>query len=141
MLASAISTLFTVVGWASAYQANSGPRDGPFWERRVNTQDVGRPVGGVPFRSPDLITNDLYRQGDSKTPGITLGGTPATAIPKHYNLTVEPDMQNATSFKGDVVMDFDIVEDSNTIFLHAQNLTFSRWAVMILFENGTELDL
>jgi len=67
---------------------------------------------------------------------MTLGGAPSNAIPRHYNLTLQPDFENLR-FNGSVVIELDIVEDSDSIFFHARNLTLKDWAMALTFENGT----
>jgi hypothetical protein len=145
MLFSTVSTILTLLGWATAHQHHArSPHDGLLWDRRVIPRTLEREmVQGSPMRDLDVAVNQLpvaIKKEGLAAPEKTLGGTPSNAVPKHYNLTVEPDMKNVTSFKGDVVMDFDIVEDSNTIFLNAENLTFSDWSVVISFKNGTKAE-
>jgi aminopeptidase 2 len=50
---------------------------------------------------------------------ITMGREilPANIVPKHYDLTLEPDFKNFT-FQGTVVVDLDVVEDSTSISLN-----------------------
>lgn len=42
---------------------------------------------------------------------------PANVVPKHYDLTLEPDLAKFT-FDGTVVIDLDVAEDSKSISLH-----------------------
>jgi aminopeptidase 2 len=46
---------------------------------------------------------------------------PANVVPKHYNLTLEPDFDKFT-FEGTVVVDVDVVEDSSSISLNSLEL-------------------
>ncbi|KAL2170053.1 hypothetical protein VTG60DRAFT_5325 [Thermothelomyces hinnuleus] len=46
---------------------------------------------------------------------------PANVIPRHYNITLEPDFKKLT-FDGTVVIDLDVVEDSKSISLHTLEL-------------------
>jgi aminopeptidase 2 len=50
---------------------------------------------------------------------VTMGREilPANVIPKHYDLTLEPDFENFT-FEGTVIVDLDVVEDSTSISLN-----------------------
>jgi aminopeptidase 2 len=52
--------------------------------------------------------------------GVNIQGRellPTNVIPKHYNLTLEPDFKKLT-FEGNVVIDLEVAEDSNSISLH-----------------------
>lgn len=42
---------------------------------------------------------------------------PANVIPKHYDLTLEPDFKSLT-YKGTVIIDLDVAEDSQSISLN-----------------------
>jgi aminopeptidase 2 len=42
---------------------------------------------------------------------------PANVVPRHYDLTLEPDLAKFT-FEGTVVIDVDVAEDSKSISLH-----------------------
>jgi aminopeptidase 2 len=46
---------------------------------------------------------------------------PANVIPRHYNVTLEPDFKKLT-FDGTVVIDLDVAEDSKSISLHTLEL-------------------
>ena len=46
---------------------------------------------------------------------------PANVIPRHYNLTLEPDFKNLT-YEGTVVIDLDVAEDSDSIALNTLDL-------------------
>jgi aminopeptidase 2 len=46
---------------------------------------------------------------------------PANVIPKHYDLVLEPDFKKLT-YKGTVVIDLDVVEDSTSISLNTLEL-------------------
>lgn len=56
--------------------------------------------------------------------GVTVQGRellPTNVIPKHYHVTLEPDLTNFT-FDGTVVIDLDVNEDSKSIQLHTLEL-------------------
>lgn len=46
---------------------------------------------------------------------------PANVVPKHYDITLEPDFKKFT-FEGTVVIGLDCVEDTNSISLHTLEL-------------------
>ena len=46
---------------------------------------------------------------------------PANVIPKHYDLTLEPDFEKFT-YDGTVIIDLDVVEDSTSISLNTLEL-------------------
>lgn len=46
---------------------------------------------------------------------------PANVIPRHYDITLEPDFKKLT-FDGTVVIDLDVAEDSTSISLHTLEL-------------------
>lgn len=46
---------------------------------------------------------------------------PANVVPRHYDLTLEPDFAKFT-FDGTVLIDVDVAEDSNSISLHTLEL-------------------
>jgi aminopeptidase 2 len=46
---------------------------------------------------------------------------PANVIPRHYDLTLEPDFKKLT-YDGTVIIDLDVVEDSNSISLNTLEL-------------------
>jgi len=46
---------------------------------------------------------------------------PANVIPKHYDLTLEPDFKNL-KYDGTVIIDLDVAEDSDTISLNTLEL-------------------
>ena len=46
---------------------------------------------------------------------------PANVVPRHYDITLEPDFKKLT-FDGTVVIDLDCVEDSNSISLNTREL-------------------
>lgn len=47
---------------------------------------------------------------------------PANVIPRHYDLTLEPDFEKLT-YEGCVIIDLDVVEDTKDIFLNTLELT------------------
>ncbi len=46
---------------------------------------------------------------------------PADVIPKHYNITLEPDFEKFT-YKGSVIIDLDVVKDTSSISLNTLEL-------------------
>jgi aminopeptidase 2 len=46
---------------------------------------------------------------------------PANVVPRHYHVTLEPDLKKHT-FDGTVVIDLDVAEDSKSISLHTREL-------------------
>lgn len=46
---------------------------------------------------------------------------PANVIPRHYNLTLEPDFEKFT-YEGHVIIDLDVVEDTTSISLNTLEL-------------------
>jgi len=46
---------------------------------------------------------------------------PAHVVPKHYDLTLEPDFKDLT-FKGHVIIDLDCVEETKSVSLHTREL-------------------
>lgn len=46
---------------------------------------------------------------------------PTNVVPKHYDLTLEPDLTKLT-FEGTVIVDVDVAEDSKSISLHTLEL-------------------
>jgi len=46
---------------------------------------------------------------------------PAHVVPRHYDVTLEPDFEKLT-FDGTVIVDLDCVEDSNSISLNTLDL-------------------
>jgi aminopeptidase 2 len=59
--------------------------------------------------------------GEAESAGVdvTMGREilPANVVPKHYDLTLEPDFKNFT-FEGTVIVDLDVVEDTKSISLN-----------------------
>lgn len=47
---------------------------------------------------------------------------PANVIPRHYDLTLEPDFKNST-YEGHVIVDLDVEEDTSSISLNTLELT------------------
>lgn len=46
---------------------------------------------------------------------------PTVVVPRHYRLSLEPDLANYT-FQGAVSIDFDVQDDTDTITLHAWDI-------------------
>lgn len=46
---------------------------------------------------------------------------PANVIPRHYNLTLEPDFEKLT-YEGTVIIDLDVVENTTSISLNTLEL-------------------
>lgn len=67
----------------------------------------------------------MHGERDAEAGGmdVTMGREilPANVIPKHYDLTLEPDFVKFT-FAGDVVIDLDVVEDTKSISLNTLEL-------------------
>jgi aminopeptidase 2 len=59
---------------------------------------------------------------------------PANVIPRHYDLTLEPDFKNLT-YDGHVVIDMDVVEDSKTISLNTLELKIH--SIKVISESNT----
>jgi hypothetical protein len=79
-------------------------------------------------------------QARAESPDTTLGGTPKNAIPSHYTITIQPDFEKLI-FNGTVVIDLDLIHDSDSIFLNARNITLIEWTTELTFPNGTALHL
>ena len=65
-----------------------------------------------------------HPESDVTTGGdVTMGREilPANVIPKHYDLTLEPDFEKFT-FEGRVVVDLDVVEDSTSVSLNTLDI-------------------
>lgn len=54
---------------------------------------------------------------------------PGNVIPRHYDLTLEPDLENFT-FKGTVVVDLDVVEKSSFISLNTLELEIQKAEIL-----------
>ncbi|KAG0651145.1 Aminopeptidase 2 [Hyphodiscus hymeniophilus] len=61
--------------------------------------------------------------GEAGGPDTTMGREilPGNVVPKHYNLTLEPDFKQFT-FEGTVIVDLDVVEDSTSISLNTLDI-------------------
>lgn len=55
---------------------------------------------------------------------------PANVIPRHYDLTLEPNFDKLT-YEGRVVIDMDVVEDTNTISLNTLELQIHTTRVFV----------
>lgn len=56
--------------------------------------------------------------------GVNIHGRellPANVVPRHYDITLEPDFSKLT-FDGTVVIDLDVADDSKSISLHTLEL-------------------
>ena len=141
-----VAAIVALSGLASAHQSHGNNHC------RARNADLYSPISrGIRSRGkvsqlashaqgPQLQQSELIPHMNSRSPGTTLGGTPTNAIPRHYDLTIEPNLKTST-FKGDVVIDLDITQDSYSIFLHARNITLTDWATALTLRNGTKLDL
>jgi aminopeptidase 2 len=47
---------------------------------------------------------------------------PGNVIPRHYDLTIEPDLEKLT-YEGHVIVDLDVVEDTTSIYLNTLELS------------------
>lgn len=67
----------------------------------------------------------MHGEGESAGAGmnVTKGREilPANVIPKHYDLTLEPDFKKLT-YEGTVIIDLDVAEDSESISLNTLDL-------------------
>jgi aminopeptidase 2 len=54
---------------------------------------------------------------------------PANVIPKHYDLTLEPDFQKLT-YEGTVIIDLDVAEESNSISLNTLEIDIHNTKVL-----------
>lgn len=67
----------------------------------------------------------LHGDGDVQSGGIDLTKgreiLPANVVPRHYDLTLEPDFQKLT-YEGRVIIDLDVVEDTKDISLNTLEL-------------------
>jgi aminopeptidase 2 len=67
----------------------------------------------------------MHGERDAETGGVDVTEgreiLPANVIPRHYNLTLEPDFEKFT-FAGGVVIDLDVAEDTTSIALNTLEL-------------------
>lgn len=54
---------------------------------------------------------------------------PADVIPRHYDLTLEPDF-NKHTYDGHVIIDLDVVEDTSSISLNTLELTIHQTKIL-----------
>jgi aminopeptidase 2 len=54
---------------------------------------------------------------------------PANVIPRHYDLTVEPNFETLT-YEGYVVIDLDVVTDSSSVSLNTLELTIHKTEIV-----------
>lgn len=68
------------------------------------------------------LAGDIEHTGGA-APDATKGREllPTNVIPKHYDVTLEPDLEKFI-FKGTVLIDFDVQEDSKSISLHTHEI-------------------
>jgi aminopeptidase 2 len=83
---------------------------------------------------------DVAESGLDVTKGREI--LPANVIPKHYDLTLEPDFEKLT-YKGTVVIDLEVAEDSTSISLNTLELDIHSTKVLSgsttlrsVFKNG-----
>lgn len=55
---------------------------------------------------------------------------PANVIPRHYNLTLEPDFEKLT-YEGNVIIDLDVVENTTSISLNTLELDIHSTKVLV----------
>lgn len=69
------------------------------------------------------LAGDIEHTGGA-SPDPTKGREllPTNVIPKHYDVTLEPDLKNFT-FNGKVLIDFDVQEEAKSISLHTHEIT------------------
>jgi aminopeptidase 2 len=71
------------------------------------------------------------RKGDGPT-GSTASPArdllPANVVPRHYDVTIEPDLEKFT-FEGSVTIDLDVAEDSTKISIHTLELDLHKVSV------------
>jgi aminopeptidase 2 len=74
-----------------------------------------------------------HRGGEAETGAVDIAMgreiLPANVIPKHYDLTFEPDFKKLT-FKGTVTIDLDVVEDSTSISLNTLEIDIHNTKVL-----------
>jgi aminopeptidase 2 len=58
---------------------------------------------------------------------------PGNVIPRHYDITLEPDFKTLT-YKGTILMDLDVVEDSTSVSLNTLELEIHNTKI----SSGTE---
>ena len=66
-----------------------------------------------------MHNNQRDALGSSTTHGREI--LPANVVPKHYDLTLEPDFKTFT-YAGHVIIDLDVVEDTTSISLNTLEL-------------------
>ena len=69
------------------------------------------------------LHRDAGAEGENGGVDITMGREilPANVVPKHYDLTLEPNFESFT-FNGTVIVDLDVVEDSTSISLNTLDI-------------------
>ena len=73
--------------------------------------------------------------GDDETPLLTSRHTEREILPKHlkpthYDITIEPHLEEATQFDGTVVIDLDVVQETSSITLNAIDLEILKTEVV-----------
>lgn len=73
---------------------------------------------------------------DSEVSGGSVDAThgrellPANVIPRHYDLTLEPDFEKFT-YEGTVIIDLDVVEDTKEISINTLELDIKQTSVLV----------
>lgn len=79
----------------------------------------------------------LHGEGDVAGAGTDISKgreiLPANVVPRHYDITMEPDFKTLT-YKGTVVVDLDVAEDSTSISLNTLELEIHSTRII----SGTE---
>jgi aminopeptidase 2 len=67
----------------------------------------------------------MHGEGEAEAGGMDLTKgreiLPANIIPRHYDITLEPNFKNLT-YEGQVIIDLDVAEDSTTLSLNTLEL-------------------
>ena len=67
----------------------------------------------------------LHGEGDAEAGGVDVSKgrelLPANVVPKHYDVTLEPDFKKLT-YEGKITVDLDVVEDTTSISLNTLEL-------------------
>jgi aminopeptidase 2 len=97
-----------------------------------------RSHGEHTHHSPLTIHQRGYKGGRStinSTSSISPGGLPTNIIPKHYDVTIEPD-SSYLEFNGVVIIDLDVVQDSNSITFNSARLNLTGTNLIVSSKTG-----